>query len=75
MYYIMLDTCVLLDISTKKGDLPVVSALEELLGNKMMTLVLPDLVIAEFNRNKKEVADKTRQRFSQEFKRVKRDFK
>ena len=67
----MLDTCVLLDISTKRGDLPVVSALELLTGNKMMALVLPDLVIAEFNRNKKDVADKTRQRFSQEFKKVK----
>jgi len=71
MHYIMLDTCVLLDIATKKNDLPVVSALEQLTANDMITLVFPDLVIAEFNRNKKDVANKTRQRFSQEFKKVK----
>jgi len=70
MYYIMIDTCVLLDISTRRNDLPVVSALEELTSSGMIRLVISDLVIAEFNRNKKDVADKTRKRLSHEFKQV-----
>ena len=70
MYYIMLDTCVLLDISTRKSDLPIVSAIEELASSGMVSLVIPDLVIIEFERNKDDIADKTRKRLSHEFKQV-----
>ena len=66
----MLDTCVLLDISTKKNALPVVSALEKLTRSGIIKLIIPDLVITEFSRNKKDVADKTRKRLSYEFKQV-----
>ena len=66
----MLDTCVLLDISTRKNDLPIVSALEKLISSGKIKLVVPDLVIAEFDRNKDDVADKTRKRLSHEFKQV-----
>ncbi len=68
----MLDTCVLLDISTNRKDLPIVSALEELTKSETVKLLVTDLVIAEFNRNKADVADKTRKRLSQEFKIVKK---
>ncbi len=71
MNYIMLDTCVLLDISTNRKDLPIVSALEELTQSGVIKLLVTDLVITEFNRNKEDVADKTRKRLSQEFKIVK----
>lgn len=71
MFYIFLDTCVLLDISTKKNDLPLVSALEELVASKMVTLVIADLVIIEYERNKENVANRTAKRLSQEFKQVK----
>lgn len=67
----MLDTCVLLDISTRKNDLPIVAALESLVNCGEVTLVIPDLVIDEYDRNKDDVADKTRKRLSQEFKQVK----
>ncbi|MEH6732098.1 MAG: PIN domain-containing protein [Pseudoalteromonas distincta] len=71
MFYIFLDTCVLLDISTKKNDIPLVTALEELIDSNVVTLVVPDLVIAEYERNKVDVANKTAKRLSQEFKQVK----
>jgi hypothetical protein len=71
MNYFFLDTCVLLDISTKRSDLPLVSALEELLGSNSVKLALTDLVIEEYERNKECVAKKTAQRLSQEFKQVK----
>ncbi len=70
MHYMMLDTCVLLDIATRKADLPIVSAFEELVSAGSLRLVVPDLVVTEFERNKDEVAEKTRRRLSQEFKQV-----
>ena len=42
MFYIFLDTCVFLDISTKKQELPLVSALEELVRTKVAKLVVID---------------------------------
>ncbi|WP_256211835.1 PIN domain-containing protein [Nitrosomonas communis] len=66
----MLDTCVLLDISTRKTDLPIVFALEELVSTGNVRLVIPDLVVSEFNRNKDDVAEKTWRRLSLEFKQV-----
>ncbi|GMR16248.1 MAG: hypothetical protein BMS9Abin31_0567 [Gammaproteobacteria bacterium] len=71
MYYIMLDACVMLDISTRKNDLPVVSALEELTSSERIKLVIPDLIIIEYERNKDDVANKTVKRLSHEFKEVK----
>lgn len=71
MNYIFLDTCVLLDVSTKRSDLPLVSALEELVNSSKVKLVLADLVVEEYERNKESVAKKTAQRLSQEFKQVK----
>lgn len=71
MNYIFLDTCVLLDVSTKRSDLPLVSALEELVVSNRVKLVLVDLVVEEYERNKESVAKKTAQRLSQEFKQVK----
>jgi hypothetical protein len=70
MKYLMLDTCVLLDISTTKSTLPIVSALEIMVSSGLLVLTIPELVIAEFSRNKEEVADKTRRRLAQEFKQV-----
>lgn len=71
MFYLFLDTCVLLDISTKKQDLPLVSALEELVAAGMAKLVVTNLVAEEYERNKEDVANKTARRLSQEFKEVK----
>ncbi len=56
---------------TKKQELPLVSALEELVRTKVAKLVVIDLVAQEYERNKEEVANKTAKRLSQEFKQVK----
>jgi len=71
MFYIMLDTCVLLDISTKKSGYPIVSAIEALTSSGMINLVITDIVITEFEKNKDEAANRTRKRLSHEFKQVK----
>ncbi|MBE9402550.1 DUF4935 domain-containing protein [Acinetobacter albensis] len=71
MIYIFLDTCVFLDISTRKQDLPLVSILENLVKNRIIKLVVTDLVAEEYERNKEDVANKTAKRLSHEFKQVK----
>ena len=72
MFYLFLDTCVLLDISTKRSDEPLVSALEELYRGKSINLIITDLVFTEYERNKESVANKAKQRLTQEFKQVRK---
>jgi len=55
----------------RRGDLPLVSALEELVDSNNVKLVLVDQVVEEYERNKEDVAKKTAKRLSHEFKQVK----
>ncbi|WP_421265757.1 PIN domain-containing protein [Aeromonas veronii] len=71
MIYMFVDTCVLLDISTKRQDIAFVTALETLVERDIAKLVVTDLVAEEYKRNKEDVANKTVRRLSQEFKQVK----
>ena len=72
MHLIMLDTCVWLDISSQKADLPMLVALERLVQEGSIKILLPDLVRTEYERNKERVIDATRKRLSGEFRVVKR---
>ncbi|HTO20535.1 MAG TPA: PIN domain-containing protein [Pseudomonas sp.] len=71
MHLVMLDTCVWLDISSKKSELPILLALEHLVGNGSIKILLPDLIRAEYERNKDRVVEATRKRLSSEFRVVK----
>jgi hypothetical protein len=71
MHLLMLDTCVWLELSSKKSDLPVLAAIEYLASQEIVKLLVPDLVEDEYARNKDRVANQTRQRLSQECKVVK----
>lgn len=71
MHLLMLDTCVWLDISTKKADLPMLLALEHLVEGGVIKLLVPDLIETEFDRNKDRVIDATRKRLSTECRLVK----
>ena len=52
MHLVMLDTCIWLDISSKKAELPMLTALEHLVEGKVIGILLPDLVRTEYERNK-----------------------
>jgi hypothetical protein len=71
MHLILLDTCVWLDISSQKAELPMLTALEHLVEDGSIRILLPDLVHTEFERNKERVIDATRKRLSAEFRVVK----
>ncbi len=71
MHLLMLDTCVWLELASKKSEQPTLAAIEYLVGNEIVKLLVPDLIKEEFERNKDRVANQTRQRLSQECKLVK----
>lgn len=71
MHLVMLDTCVWLDISTQKAELPMLTAIENLVEDGVIKLLVPELVRAEFERNKDRVIEATRKRIAGEIRVVK----
>jgi hypothetical protein len=71
MHLVTLDTCVWLDLATQKAEMPMLAAIENLVRDGCIKILLPDLVRAEFERNKERVIDATRRRLSTEFRVVK----
>lgn len=71
MHLVMLDTCVWLDMSSRKAELPMLTALEHLAENGEIRLLVPNLVRDEYERNKEKVIEATRKRLSAECKVVK----
>lgn len=69
-FQLLLDTCVWLDLAKNPADEPIISALEELVETGKIELIVPDLVKAEFARNKERVVKSNRQRLTQEFQKV-----
>ncbi|WP_204126628.1 PIN domain-containing protein [Pseudomonas ogarae] len=71
MHLVMLDTCVWLDISSQKSELPMLKAIEHLVKDGVIKILLPDLVRTEYERNKERVIEATRKRLANEFRVVK----
>ncbi|MCW2292390.1 hypothetical protein M2262_002440 [Pseudomonas sp. BIGb0408] len=71
MHLVMLDTCVWLDISCQKSELPMLTAIEHLVEDGVIKILLPDLVRTEYERNKDRVIEVTRKRLANEFRVVK----
>lgn len=70
MHLLMLDTCVWLELSSKKSELPILAAIEYLVTQGVVRLLVPNLIKAEYEGNKDRVANQTRRRLSQECKLV-----
>jgi hypothetical protein len=58
-------------MSSKKSELPILTALEYLVDQGIVRLLVPNLIRVEYERNKDRVANQTRQRLTQECKLVK----
>lgn len=56
MFNVMLDTCVWLDLAQDRKLKPLVLVLENMVQRNMLRLVVPELVVAEFKRNRSRVA-------------------
>lgn len=71
MFHLLIDTCVWLDLAKDHKQQSLLSALEELVREHAISLVVPRLVVDEFSRNKARVIEESRQSLSGTFKRVK----
>lgn len=58
-FRILIDTCVWLDLAKDYQQQAILSALEELLRQGDIALILPRVVIDEFNRNKERIIEES----------------
>src|SRR5436190_7678837 len=71
MFRILIDTCVWLDLAKDYQQQAILSALEELISEKTVALILPRIVVDEFARNKARIIEESSRSLSGTLKRVK----
>ena len=71
MFRILIDTCVWLDLAKDYQQQPILNALEELIREKTVALILPRIVVDEFVRNKARIIEESSRSLSGTLKRVK----
>ena len=71
LYKILIDTCVWLDLAKDYQQQVILAALEELIQQGEIELILPQIVIDEFARNKDRVIEQSSRSMSSTLKRVK----
>ncbi len=67
---ILMDTDVWLDLAGDHRKAPVLTALDSLIGAGAIELILPEIVLAEFGRNRDGVVERSRRSLSSHIKRV-----
>ena len=68
----LVDTCVWLDLAKDYREQPIISAIEDLVKEGRLRLIIPSVVLDEFQRNKARVAEEAKRGFQSHF-RVVRD--
>ncbi|PSN13922.1 hypothetical protein C7293_13845 [filamentous cyanobacterium CCT1] len=71
MFKILIDTCVWLDIAKDPRQLPLLSTVEELIRLNKISLIVPDIILTEFRRNRERIAKESAKSLSSHFKVVK----
>ncbi|MGO9138127.1 MAG: PIN domain-containing protein [Syntrophales bacterium] len=71
MFKLLIDTCVWLDIANDRRQAAVLDTLETLLRDGRLLLLLPQIVVDEFSRNKGRVVEDSTRSLSSSLKRVK----
>jgi hypothetical protein len=71
MIKILIDTCVWLDIAEDHKQQAIVSVLDDLIENKIIELILPGIVIEEFDRNKERILEDSKRSLNGVINRVK----
>lgn len=71
MVKILIDTSVWLDLVKDRSQHHLIKVLEQLISEKEIELVVPEIIVAEFNRNKARIVKESGQSLSSHFKRVK----
>lgn len=68
----LVDTCVWLDLAKDYREQAIISAIEDLVKDGRLKLIVPSIVVDEFERNKARIAEETKRGFQSHF-RVVRD--
>ncbi len=71
MFKILIDTCVWLDLAKDYQQQPLIGALEELVREGEVALILPRIIVDEFSRNKSRIIEESNRSLSGTLKRVK----
>lgn len=71
MFSILIDTCVWLDLAKDHQQQAILAALEELIRENHLALILPQIVVDEFARNKARIVEESSRSLSGTLKRVK----
>jgi hypothetical protein len=71
LFNILIDTCVWLDLAKDYKQRAILTALEELIRQEEIELILPRTIINEFARNKRRVIEESNRSLSSNLKRVK----
>lgn len=71
MVKLLIDTCVWLDIAKDHQQQNFVSALDQLIEDKLVELIVPGIVIQEFHRNKSKIVEDSKRSLHGVIKRVK----
>jgi hypothetical protein len=71
MFKILVDTCVWMDMAKEPQQQLLLSVLEELIKLQEVGILLPEVVVDEFQRNRQRLIDDSRKSLSSVFKRVK----
>ena len=70
VHKILMDTDVWLDLAADHRKAPVLTALDSLVRAGAVELILPEIVLAEFGRNREDVVERSRRSLSSHIKRV-----
>jgi hypothetical protein len=71
MFKMLIDTCVWLDLAKDQRQMPVLGVVEEMVKRDMITLIVPQVVLTEFRRNRERVAKESARSLSTHFRLVK----
>ena len=71
MFNILIDTCVWLDLAKDTRQAPVVGVVEEMVKQKLVTLIVPGVVLDEFRRNRARIVTESTKSLSSHFRLVK----
>jgi hypothetical protein len=71
VFNILIDTCVWLDLAKDTRQTPVVGVVEEMLKQKLVTLIVPNIVLEEFRRNRERIITESTKSLMSHFRLVK----
>ena len=71
MFRMLIDTCVWLDLAKDFKQTPVLSVIEEMVKLKLISLMVPRVVLDEFRRNRERIAKESAKSLSTHFRLVK----